>query len=205
MSKKITTPKLTSTQKKSKNTVASSPTAGLESRSIYFWREYGHDYGFLSQWYESAWEHEGTTYVSAEMWMMVQKARLFGDEQIAQAMLETTDPKAHKAFGRKVSDFDPEVWDQNKNRIVKEGNWHKFTKSKDQAELQKLLLATGDKELVEASPFDKIWGIGFTEKGAEKNRHKWGQNLLGKALMDVRDRLRNREKAPDEQILTAEV
>jgi len=81
-----------------------------------------------------------------------------------------------------------------------------------------LLLATGDKELVEvshaqnqvlflyahklvkASPFDKIWGIGFTEKGAEKNRHKWGQNLLGKALMKVRDRLRDQEKAAGEKI-----
>ncbi|OCK86247.1 DUF1768-domain-containing protein, partial [Lepidopterella palustris CBS 459.81] len=158
---------------------------------VYFWREYGHDYGFLSQWYESAWEHEGTTYISAEMWMMVSKARLFGDEGVAQQMLETTDPKTHKQLGRLVEGFDPEVWDQNKNRIVEEGNWHKFTKSKEQAEeLQKKLLATGDRELVEASPFDKIWGIGFTEKGAEKNRHKWGQNLLGKALMKVRDRLR---------------
>jgi len=80
VSKKVAAPKSASTQTKSKSTVASSSAKEMESRSIYFWREYGHDYGFLSQWYESAWEHEGTTYVSAEMWMMVQKARLFGDE-----------------------------------------------------------------------------------------------------------------------------
>ena len=135
VSKKVVAPKSASIQTKSKSTVASSSAKEMESRSIYFWREYGHDYGFLSQWYESAWEHEGTTYVSAEMWMMVQKARLFGDEvskpstwltavsktfngsicfqTIAQAMLETTDAKAHKALGRQVGDFDLEVWDQS--------------------------------------------------------------------------------------------
>jgi predicted NAD-dependent protein-ADP-ribosyltransferase YbiA (DUF1768 family) len=48
--------------------------------AVFFWREYGHEYGFLSQWYESDWEHDGTSYISAEMWMMVSKARLFGDE-----------------------------------------------------------------------------------------------------------------------------
>ena len=80
VSKKVAAPKSASTQTKSKSTVASSSAKEMEGRSIYFWREYGHDYGFLSQWYESAWEHEGTTYISAEMWMMVQKARLFGDE-----------------------------------------------------------------------------------------------------------------------------
>jgi ribA/ribD-fused uncharacterized protein len=68
--------------------------------------------------------------------------------------------------------------------------------------MQKLLLATGDRELVEASPFDKIWGVGFSEKGAERNRHKWGQNLLGKALMTVRDRLREQEKGG--QVVSAE-
>lgn len=47
---------------------------------VFFWREFEEPYGFMSQWYESAFEHEGTTYPSAEMWMMVQKAKLFGDE-----------------------------------------------------------------------------------------------------------------------------
>lgn len=152
--------------------------------------------------------------------MMVQKARLFGDEGIAKNMLDTTDPKEHKALGRLVEGFDDGKWDESmylptphlnatplllllllllhtdvdcadKLRIVEEGNYHKFTISEDAAALRSMLLATGERQLVEASPLDKIWGVGFGEKNAEKNRHKWGQNLLGIALMDVRTRLRD--------------
>jgi ribA/ribD-fused uncharacterized protein len=75
-------------------------------------------------------------------------------------------------------------------RIVEEGNYLKFTISKDAEKLRAMLLETGDRELVEASPFDRIWGIGFGEKNAGAHRHRWGQNLLGKALMSVRERLR---------------
>lgn len=75
-------------------------------------------------------------------------------------------------------------------RIVEEGNYHKFTISEDAASLKAMLLATGERELVEASPMDRIWGVGFTEKNAGHNRVRWGQNLLGKALMNVRARLR---------------
>lgn len=60
----------------------STPTINSDSSlgPVYFWREFEEPYGFLSQWYESAFEVDGVTYVSAEMWMMVQKAKLFGDE-----------------------------------------------------------------------------------------------------------------------------
>jgi hypothetical protein len=74
--------------------------------------------------------------------------------------------------------------------IVTQGTYHKFTISEDAENLKSMLLATGDRELVEASPKDRIWGVGFGEKNAEKNRHRWGQNLLGRALTDVRTRLR---------------
>jgi ribA/ribD-fused uncharacterized protein len=77
--------------------------------------------------------------------------------------------------------------------IVTQGNYHKFTISQDAQELKKMLLATGDRELVEASPVDRIWGIGFKEEDAERNRKRWGQNLLGKALMEVRKRVREEE------------
>jgi ribA/ribD-fused uncharacterized protein len=74
--------------------------------------------------------------------------------------------------------------------IVTQGNYHKFTISTDARELKKMLLDTGDRELVEASPFDRIWGIGFKEEDAEENRERWGENLLGRALMEVRRRVR---------------
>lgn len=77
-----------------------------------------------------------------------------------------------------------------KLEIVTQGSYHKFTISEDAENLRRMLLATGDRELVEASSHDRIWGVGFAERDAEKNRYRWGQNLLGKALMDVRTRLR---------------
>ncbi|KAK3110420.1 hypothetical protein LTR53_015303 [Teratosphaeriaceae sp. CCFEE 6253] len=78
----------------------------------------------------------------------------------------------------------------DKSRIVEEGNYHKFTKSKTKPEMVGSLLATGDRELVEASPTDRIWGVGFGAATAEANREQWGENRLGKAMMAVRDQLR---------------
>lgn len=176
--------------------MSSTIVGSADSQSpIYFWREYDEPYGFLSQWYDCAFEHEGVRYHSAEMWMMVQKAKLFGDEEIAQSMLRAKTPKEHKSLGRKVRNFDHKLWDENKFRIVEEGNWWKFTKSKENAQLKDFLLATGDRELVEASPYDRIWGIGFNHNCAEENRDDWGGNLLGKAIMNVRKRLREQQSA----------
>lgn len=81
--------------------------------------------------------------------MMVGKARLFGDTEIAQRMLETTDPKEHKRLGRLVKNFDDRVWNTERMRIVEEGTWWKFTESNDKEELKRLLLETGERELVE--------------------------------------------------------
>ncbi|KAK4547746.1 hypothetical protein LTR36_000704 [Oleoguttula mirabilis] len=170
---------------------SSSTTIGdKELGPLWFWREFEEPYGFLSQWYECAFEVDGVTYLTAEMWMMIQKAKLFGDEEIAQQMMETTVPAEHQALGRKAKGFDRKKWDGHKSRIVEEGNYHKLTKSKGKPEIRQLLLDTGDRELVEASPTDRIWGVGFGAAEAEANREQWGENRLGKAIMAVRDRLR---------------
>ncbi|KAH7380798.1 hypothetical protein BKA66DRAFT_419836 [Pyrenochaeta sp. MPI-SDFR-AT-0127] len=174
---------------------ASSEEQKEDSKPVYFWRPNDGN-GYLGQWYWSEFTVDGETYATAEMWMMVQKARLFNDEAIAKKMLATTDPKTHKGLGRKVKNFDGKRWDDEKLRIVEEGNYHKFTISEDAANLRTMLMATGDRELVEASPLDKIWGVGFGENNAGANRHRWGQNLLGIAVMNVRARLREEgEKA----------
>ncbi|CAO2648009.1 Nn.00g089310.m01.CDS01 [Neocucurbitaria sp. VM-36] len=159
------------------------------NQPVYFWRP-NQGNGYLGQWFWSAFTVNGETYATAEMWMMVQKARLFGDEVVAAKMLATTNPKEHKALGRKVKNFDGGKWDEHKLQIVIDGNYHKFTVSDDAKNLRSMLLATGERELVEASPMDRIWGVGFTEKDAGKNRVRWGENLLGEALMSVRGRLR---------------
>jgi hypothetical protein len=120
---------------------------------------------------------------------MAEKARLFGDEEMREEIMNTSDPKLMKALGRKVRNFDPEVWDKVKYSIVLNGNYYKFTQNK---EMMDFLLSTGDKILVEASPMDAIWGIGFGKENEKAyNIASWrGQNLLGFALMEVRDEIR---------------
>jgi len=122
---------------------------------------------------------------------MYQKAILFNDTDIAVEILESTSPRAQKALGRAVSGFDNAIWLENRERIVREGSYWKFKNGKgpDGESLKEVLLATGNKELVEASPRDRIWGIGFGEKEALKMRKKWGLNLLGKALIWAREKL----------------
>lgn len=94
-----------------------------------------------------------------------------------------------------MQNFDNDVWLENRERIVGDGSYWKFVNSlKEGEDLKGMLMGTGDRELVEASPMDKIWGIGFGEKNAESQRARWGLNLLGKALMRARERIREEEK-----------
>lgn len=121
--------------------------------------------------------------------MMASKARLFGDPEMEQKILQSASPREQKAFGRKVKGFEQHVWKANRMEIVIRGNMAKFEQNK---EMKETLLSTGKKTLVEASPHDRIWGIGFGPKNPNALLpDKWrGQNLLGQALMVVRDRIR---------------
>ncbi|KUJ08019.1 DUF1768-domain-containing protein [Mollisia scopiformis] len=175
---------------------------------IYFWREHSSPHGYMSQWYHSPFTCPSTTttYKTAEQYMMHRKALLFSDPTIAAQILTTTSPKAQKALGRKVKNFEQKVWEEERERIVEEGTWLKFRYGVDRGELEgegvslrERLVGTGERELVEASPMDRIWGIGFTEKRAGEMRDKWGMNLLGKALMKVRERLRAEEVGDGEE------
>ncbi|KAF2765707.1 DUF1768-domain-containing protein [Teratosphaeria nubilosa] len=168
----------------------STPQSDSSLGPIFFWREFEEPYGYLSQWYEAAFSVDGVTYLTAEMWMMIQKAKLFGDEEIAKRMMETTVPKEHQVLGRQAKGFDRKKWDEHKGRIVEEGNFHKFTKCKAKPQMLQWLLQTGERELVEASPTDRIWGVGFDAANAEEHRDEWGENRLGKAIMNVRAKLR---------------
>ena len=87
--------------------------AASTARPVYFWRPFEEGTGFLGQWHHAPFTIDGFTYATCEMWMMVQKARLFGDEKVARDMLKTKDPKAHKALGRKVRGFDEGVWNKS--------------------------------------------------------------------------------------------
>lgn len=143
----------------------------------------------FSQWYEIDFEVDGHKYNCAEQYMMSQKAWVFKDLETFGKILDATDPKEIKTLGRQVKNFDGKKWNEHKFEIVKKGNLAKFG---DNAELKEFLLSTGDKIIVEASPYDKIWGIGMKDitPGIENPVNWRGQNLLGFALMEVRDILR---------------
>ncbi|KAK1623540.1 hypothetical protein BDP81DRAFT_299314, partial [Colletotrichum phormii] len=136
------------------------------------------------------------TFKTAEHYMMHAKALLFTDPSVALSVLKADHPRKVKALGRKVHNFNEAVWNENRERIVREGNLLKFRSAPG---LRRQLLATGGRELVEASPRDRIWGIGFApEKAAGVDRDRWGLNLLGKILMEVRGVLRDEEEVEEE-------
>lgn len=144
-------------------------------------------------------------YPNTISYMMYQKALLFHDQAIADLVLTAGHPRNVKALGRQVSNFSEEIWKKHRMDIVRQANVLKFTTAVTEegfrkgtgkeapildGSLRNMLLATGTCEIVEASPYDKIWGIGFKAADADKSRNHWGLNLLGKALMDVRDALK---------------
>ncbi len=142
----------------------------------------------FSQWWELDFKVADITYKTAEHWMMAEKARLFNDHQIFGQIIQASHPNQVKKLGRKVSHFDLEIWDAHKYELVIEGNYHKFSQHEG---LKQFLLSTKNRILVEASPRDRIWGIGMSQNNEKVNNpNLWrGQNLLGFALMEVREQL----------------
>ncbi|MHC9088403.1 NADAR family protein [Tenacibaculum sp. IMCC1] len=142
----------------------------------------------FSQWWKASFEIDGITYPTAEHYMMASKAKVFNDEETLQEILSVSTPHQVKKLGRKVKNFSPKAWDQHKFEIVVKANHAKFSQNKD---LKEFLLNTKDRIIVEASPVDSIWGIGMAADNPNvTNPELWkGHNLLGYALMEVRDLL----------------
>ncbi|WP_432946870.1 NADAR family protein [Kribbella sp. CA-253562] len=161
---------------------------------VFFWgdtprRDGQVDASCLSQWFHAPFTVDGVRYPTAEHWMMAGKARLFGDFEAEQRIVAASHPQQAKALGRQVSGFDTETWQEHRFDLVVEGNIHKFEQNDA---LRDYLLGTGERVLVEASPLDRIWGIGLaaTDDRAENPAQWRGLNLLGFALMRVREQLR---------------
>ncbi|MEU7166503.1 NADAR family protein [Streptomyces morookaense] len=144
--------------------------------------------GCFSQWWPSPFTVDGTVYATAEHWMMAGKARLFGDAEAEAAALAAAHPQQAKAAGRSVRGFDEEQWRRHRFELVVQGSVHKFAQH---PELRAFLLGTGDRVLVEASPLDRVWGIGLAadDERAQDPAQWRGLNLLGFALMEARQRL----------------
>ncbi|KAI1452127.1 hypothetical protein F4805DRAFT_47103 [Annulohypoxylon moriforme] len=139
----------------------------------------------------------------AEQFMMYCKAGRFNDSETQKLILDTDDPKEQKALGRSVQDFCEASWDEVKSLVVVAGNMAKFSQN---PHLRGVLLDTGDRLLAEASRHDRVWGIGYTVKQAltgQASRENWGENKLGKALMEVRKLLRE-EQSDDTSLIGPE-
>lgn len=123
---------------------------------------------------------------NAEQYMMFKKSELFNDSETAKKILASDNPRDMKALGRKVKNFNATEWDNVKFKLVKEGNFLKFDQNPD---MKRILMSTGNTTLVEASPYDKVWGIGLDENDPRAlEESKWlGENLLGKALTELRN------------------
>lgn len=164
--------------------------AGARPKYVLFW---GHQpnadgsigKGCFSQWFEASFEVEGQFYLTAEHFMMAEKARLFGDLETRASILAARTPAEAKKLGRGVQGFDEALWELARFDIVVRANEAKFSQNRV---LRDYLLTTGDRVLVEASPVDRIWGIGLAanDERALDPREWCGLNLLGFALMEVR-------------------
>ncbi|TDD48872.1 NADAR family protein [Nonomuraea terrae] len=170
--------------------------SGRRLKYLFFWghqpaRDGGVGPGCLSQWWPITFTEDGHTYASAEHYMMVHKAWLFGDGESAALILAAGHPGEAKDLGRTVRGFEEDTWRARRFEIVVRGNVAKFGQH---PQLRDFLLGTGNRVLVEASPRDRVWGIGLTatdEQAASPSAWQ-GLNLLGFALMAARATLRDR-------------
>jgi ribA/ribD-fused uncharacterized protein len=164
--------------------------AGEKLKYVFFWGHQSSKKGVtascFSQWFGAPFVVDGQRYPTAEHFMMAEKAALFGDEATRAQVLQAPNPGAAKALGRQVRGFDDAAWLENRFSIVIRANEAKFSQN---AQLGLFLKQTGSRVLVEASPVDRIWGVGLAQNDEKVNNpNLWrGLNLLGFALMQVRD------------------
>lgn len=162
----------------------------MAAGDIFFWREDNVQTGHFSEWYYSEFrEDDGTKFVTVEQYKTYQKAKLMKDEETAAKVLKTENPKEHKALGKKIQNWNAKVWRQHAEAIVYRGNLLKF---KQNSRLAHRLNITGQAALINAHPYDPVWGIGLTDFDSRRfDRANWkGQNRLGVILERVRTELR---------------
>ena len=165
---------------------------GNKVKYLFFWGHQKPRQGVsktcFSQWYDASFEVDGLVYPTAEHFMMAEKARLFQDNENAAKIMASGTPGEAKKLGREVMNFDNQTWVDLRFDIVVNANLAKFSQHPP---LKAFLLGTGERVIVEASPRDRIWGIGLAADVPEaQDPARWeGLNLLGFALMEVRSRL----------------
>ena len=146
--------------------------------------------GVFSNWSAAKFQDEitGIRFENTEQAFMWQKARFFLDTDIMDEIIGVSNPKIVKELGRRIKGYDDKSWTCVRYGFMVYVNYLKYSQNPQFAiELKN----TGNKTLVEASPYDKIWGIGLglDDTRIEEDVFWKGQNLLGKALMEVRGML----------------
>lgn len=163
---------------------------GNVAEYIFFWGSKGEEinHNCLSQFFPASFVIDAVRYKTAEHYYMAEKARFFNDEKNLDLILKIESPLEAKKIGRKVKNFDDALWAAKRFQASVMGNRAKFNQNKL---LKEYLLSTTGNVLVEASPYDTIWGIGLSQDDPDAhNPHMWrGENLLGFALMQVRHEL----------------
>ncbi|QVL31383.1 NADAR family protein [Telmatocola sphagniphila] len=154
----------------------------MAEQFTFFWKHR------LSQWQHAPFVLGGITFTHAEQYMMYAKALLFSDREAAGRILAAETPREQQEIGRRVRGYDESVWVLFREGIVFTANYARFSQNEDQREL---LFSTRGTTLVEASPHDRIWGIGLSaDDPRARDRSQWlGLNLLGEVLMRVREAL----------------
>ncbi|MET8365139.1 NADAR family protein [Micromonospora sp. NPDC005194] len=171
--------------------------SGARVKFLFFWghqpqRDGAIGAGCLSQWWPAPFTIDGLRFPTTEHYMMWRKATLFGDQATAAQILTVRHPHAAKTLGRQVASFDQQVWEQHRYDVVVTGSAAKFGQH---PALRTYLLGTRERVLVEASPLDRVWGIGLTaDHPHAADPARWrGLNLLGFALMQTRATLLEQE------------
>jgi len=130
-------------------------------------------------------------FITREEWMMLWKALIFAKDdyrdvnlEIANDIKNNKSPKMCRMLGRKIKGYDEDIWSKWRYDVVLNCNYLQFTQNEA---MKKILLESGTRQICEASSYDAIWGIGYAENNAEANRQKWGLNLLGTCLMQIRE------------------
>ncbi|KAL5631591.1 hypothetical protein ACGC1H_007197 [Rhizoctonia solani] len=163
---------------------------------VYFWKP-EQEHGYLSPWYHTQFkstEPNGSTftYQSAEQYMIHRKGLLFApNAPVTHEILKTNSPAELRSLSHKIPNFDEAAWAKQQISVITMGNYLKF----QDPGLKGLLLGTGSRELVEANPYDRVWGIGYDAKEAATHnaqvKKTYGENLMGKCLMSVRKAIKS--------------
>jgi len=176
--------------KRARSAVAAAAAAAAEeeeeehanARTVYFWHEWERPYGCFSNWFQRSFTYKGLQFVNSEQALMWEKATRFDAAMCAHIMAES-DPAKLKHLGRQIRNYQAPVWEAARYTVMVHILLSKFGQNPD---LAAVLLASGSAQVAEASPFDDTWGIKFDAANAEVNRHRWGRNLLGQALVQAR-------------------